>query len=135
MIVLANGCFDILHFGHVKHLQEARSFGTRLIVSLTEDEFVLKGKGRPLYPWRKRAYVLRALKCVDEVIPTSCAVEAICTIKPDVFVKGIDYVGRDKWQEDVERACNEVGARLMFTTSPKESVTDIIRRTLDTSHS
>ena len=132
MIVLANGCFDVIHVGHIRHLKEARSFGTHLIVSLTEDKFVNKGIGRPLYPWTKRAEVLRAIRYVNEVVPTGSAVEAISLIRPDIFVKGIDYVGRDKWQEDVEKACKDVGAKLMFTTSAKESVTEIIRRTLDT---
>ncbi len=129
MIVLANGCFDVIHIGHIEHLREARAMGRFLYVSLTVDEFVNKGPGRPLYTWEDRAQVLRALRCVDAVRKTTSAVEAIRTIKPDIFVKGIDYAGMDRFTEDVVAACREVGAEIRFTRAPKQSVTEIIRQT------
>jgi rfaE bifunctional protein nucleotidyltransferase chain/domain len=129
-VVLANGVFDVLHLGHVQHLREARAMGDRLIVSLTVDAYVNKGPGRPLYPWAARAAVLAELRCVDEVVPTNSAIEAIMYIKPDIFVKGIDYADRDGWSEDVEAACAVAGAELRFTRSAKQSVTDIIRNTM-----
>jgi rfaE bifunctional protein nucleotidyltransferase chain/domain len=128
IVVLANGVFDILHAGHVRHLEEARSFGTHLIVSLTTDEHVNKGPGRPLNTWKDRREVLEALRCVDEVIPTVSACDAIRRVAPDIFVKGIDYAG-GKFSEDVFAACGKAGASIRYTTSPKMSATDIIMRT------
>ena len=89
--VMANGCFDLLHPGHVAHLHEARSMGDYLIVSLTLDVHVGKGPGRPIYTWADRAALLRELRCVDQVVPTANAVDAIRMFRPDIFVKGADY--------------------------------------------
>ena len=127
-IVLANGCFDILHRGHVEHLHEASLMGDKLIVSLTNDQFVNKGPGRPINTWIDRAKVLDALRCVYMVVPTNNAMDAIRLIKPAIFVKGIDYSSGGNWTEEVEKACQEVGAQLKFTYSSKQSATDIIRR-------
>jgi rfaE bifunctional protein nucleotidyltransferase chain/domain len=127
-VILCNGVFDLLHRGHIEHLEQARTMGDRLIVALTEDDFVGKGPGRPINTWIDRAYVLEALRCVDLVLPTPNAAKAIRTIKPTVFVKGIDYAGGGAWTEDVEAACREVGAQLRFTNTPKQSATDIIKR-------
>jgi rfaE bifunctional protein nucleotidyltransferase chain/domain len=129
-VVLANGCFDILHIGHVAHLQQARSMGDYLIVSLTTDYFVNKGPHRPINKWQDRASVLEALRCVDQVIPTVNAVAAIEAVRPDVFVKGIDYAGGDLFTEDVVQACERVGAKLVFTTTPKKSAAEIIRKAI-----
>lgn len=126
-VVLANGCFDILHAGHVEHLQEARTFGDRLLVSLTVDHAVNKGPGRPVNAWFERAQVLRELRCVDGIIPTESAVEAILRIRPAVFVKGIDYAGGDKFTEDIDAACKEVGAVIRYTSARKRSATQIIK--------
>ena len=130
-LVLANGCFDILHAGHVQHLQEARAMGDRLIVALTADSAVNKGPGRPLYPWAQRAEVLRALRCVDAVVQTRSACAAILALRPDIFVKGIDYAAGDRWTEAVERVCRETGTEIRFTKAPKQSVTDVIRRMME----
>ena len=119
--VMANGCFDLLHPGHIAHLRAARDMGELLIVSLTLDEHVGKGPGRPIYTWRDRAELLRELRCVDVVVPTKNAVDAIRLWRPDIFVKGIDYVNGG-WTEDVIAACKEVGAELRFTSTPKMSV-------------
>ena len=133
MIILANGCFDVIHSGHIDHLREARGPYDILIVSLTMDDCVNK-PGRPVNTWTDRAKVLEALRLVDMVIPTRNAVDAIRSIRPHVFVKGIDY--KDSvFTEDVEAACKEVGAELRFTNSAKRSSTDIIRKLRDTSHS
>ncbi len=129
-VVLANGCFDILHRGHVEHLEEARRMGDKLVVSLTMDEFVGKGPGRPIYTWKDRAYVLEALRCVDVVVPTKSAVDAILKLRPTIFVKGIDYSGGDRWTEDVAAACESVGAKMQFTKSAKLSATDAIRKAM-----
>lgn len=123
--VMANGCFDLLHPGHVAHLREARAMGDFLIVSLTLDENVGKGPGRPIYTWRDRAELLRELRCVDMVVPTAHAVDAIVMYRPDIFVKGSDYIAGG-WTEDVLGTCRKLGIDLRFTRSPKLSATETI---------
>jgi len=98
-IVFTNGCFDILHVGHVKYLQEAKSFGDVLIVGLNSDASVkrLKGESRPINIAQDRAYLLAALEAVDFVVPfeDDTPYELIKMIKPDTLVKGGDYEGKD----------------------------------------
>ena len=97
-VVFTNGCFDILHVGHVKYLQEAKSFGDILVVGLNSDESVsrLKGPTRPVNTADDRAYLLAALEAVDYVVPfeEDTPYELIKMIKPDVLVKGGDYEGK-----------------------------------------
>lgn len=121
VIVLANGVFDVLHAGHVEHLRQARSMGHFLFVSLTEDEFVRKGPGRPINAWESRALVLRELRSVSSVFATPNAVEAIRRIRPNIFVKGIDYASGDRFTEDVVQACLDVKCELRYTTTPKRT--------------
>lgn len=97
-VVFTNGCFDILHVGHVKYLQVAKSFGDILIVGLNSDESVsrLKGPSRPVNIAEDRAYLLAALEAVDFVVPFSedTPYNLIKMIEPDVLVKGGDYEGK-----------------------------------------
>ena len=127
MIVLANGVFDLLHAGHVAHLREAKEMGDYLIVALTIDEFVGKGNGRPVYDWDQRAALLRELRCVDYVTPTRNSVEAILHEEPDIFVKGPDYLG-ERFSEDIKGACRMIGTQIRYTSSPKQSTTETIKR-------
>jgi len=94
-VVATNGCFDLVHFGHVSYLQRARALGDLLIVGLNGDRSVreLKGAGRPLVPQRQRAAVLAALACVDAVVifPQKRAHRFLAIVRPDVYVKGGDY--------------------------------------------
>ncbi len=94
-IVMTNGCFDILHAGHVAYLAEARRLGDRLIVAVNDDDSVkrLKGAGRPINPLDRRMTVLAALESVDWVVPFSedTPGQLICDIGPDLLVKGGDY--------------------------------------------
>ena len=94
-IVATNGCFDLLHFGHVSYLQRARKLGDLLVVGLNSDSSCrqLKGPERPLVPEKQRAAVLAALECVDAVVifPERRAYRFLATIQPDVYVKGGDY--------------------------------------------
>lgn len=94
-IVFTNGCFDILHRGHVAYLQSAKSMGDILIVGMNTDASVkrLKGEERPINTLEDRAYVLSALKSVDYVVPfdEDTPLTLIQSIKPDVLVKGGDY--------------------------------------------
>jgi D-beta-D-heptose 7-phosphate kinase/D-beta-D-heptose 1-phosphate adenosyltransferase len=98
-IVMTNGCFDILHAGHVTYLQQARALGDRLIVAVNDDGSVrrLKGETRPVNPLDARATVLAALAAVDWVVPFSedTPQRLICRICPDVLVKGGDYKPED----------------------------------------
>jgi rfaE bifunctional protein nucleotidyltransferase chain/domain len=99
IIVFTNGCFDILHRGHVELLREARGFGDILVVGLNSDASVrrLKGRGRPLVAEKDRAFVLAALEAVDRVVifGEDTPLEAIRALEPDVLVKGAEY-GREE---------------------------------------
>jgi D-beta-D-heptose 7-phosphate kinase/D-beta-D-heptose 1-phosphate adenosyltransferase len=112
-LVFTNGCFDLLHPGHIETLEKARSMGDALVVGVNSDRSVrlMKGTGRPILPERERAEILAALECVDSVVifdePTP--LEIIAVLLPDVLVKGSDWasdqiVGR----EEVEAAGGEV---------------------------
>jgi len=94
-IVMTNGCFDILHAGHVGYLIEARRLGDRLIIAVNDDDSVrrLKGEGRPINTVDRRMTVLAALESVDWVVPFSedTPERVICAVEPDVLVKGGDY--------------------------------------------
>jgi len=94
-IVTTNGCFDVLHVGHIRYLQKSRSFGDVLIVLLNSDASVkrLKGEDRPINPEDERAEVLCALSCVDYVVlfETDTPVEVLDIIKPNIHTKGGDY--------------------------------------------
>jgi D-beta-D-heptose 7-phosphate kinase/D-beta-D-heptose 1-phosphate adenosyltransferase len=97
-IVFTNGCFDILHEGHIALIEEARSQGDRLIVGLNSDASVkrLKGDSRPIFSEKARAIVLGALEAVDTIIifDADTPAELIEIIKPDVLVKGSDWRGK-----------------------------------------
>lgn len=128
-VVLAHGCFDVLHVGHMRHLQEARAQGDRLVVSVTADEHVRKGIGRPVFTAEQRAEVLRSLDCVDDVIITTeaDAVDAINRIKPSVYVKGIDYSNREDAALAREVAAVEShGGRFHLTRTDKWSSSRIV---------
>ncbi len=94
-VVMTNGCFDIIHTGHVAYLEEAKSLGHRLVVAVNDDDSVrrLKGSGRPVVPLEDRMSVLAGLAAVDWVVPFSgdTPEELICQVLPDVLVKGGDY--------------------------------------------
>ena len=132
-VVFTNGCFDLLHVGHVRYLNEARRLGDALIVGINSDRSVreIKGEPRPIVPEAERAEVIAALASVDYVFvfddPTPRQV--IDTIVPDVLVKGADWdiseiVGRDT----VERAG---GAVLNIPLVEGSSTTEIIRTVVD----
>ncbi|MDJ0626067.1 MAG: D-glycero-beta-D-manno-heptose 1-phosphate adenylyltransferase [Candidatus Caenarcaniphilales bacterium] len=98
-IVLTNGCFDILHVGHVRYLQEARKLGDILIVGVNSDQSVqkLKGESRPINKDIDRAEILKALSCVDYtwIFEEETADELIEKIQPSIYVKGGDYKEED----------------------------------------
>lgn len=103
-VVLTNGCFDLLHVGHVRYLNKARELGDALVVALNNDESVraLKGPGRPIVPEDQRAAVLASLASVDYVtiFPEPMASRVVERVRPDIYVKGGDYdTGRDSIPE------------------------------------
>jgi len=104
-IVFTNGCFDLLHAGHVRYLETAKSFGDMLILGLNSDRSVtaLKGKGRPINTQLDRAYILAALEAVDYVVifDEDTPYDLIKAIKPHVLVKGGDYEGQDVVGQDI----------------------------------
>lgn len=94
-IVFTNGCFDLLHPGHVTYLEEARSLGDRLVLGLNDDDSVrrLKGSSRPILPLEDRARILAGLMAIDVVVPfhEDTPRELILLTEPDILVKGGDY--------------------------------------------
>ncbi len=103
--VFTNGCFDLLHLGHVRYLQEARALGDFLVLGLNSDESVsrLKGTGRPLVPELERAEILAALTCIDYVtIFGEATAEALVDLlRPAMYVKGGDYAGASADMKDI----------------------------------
>ncbi len=120
-IVQCHGVFDLLHPGHIRHLQSAKKLGDILVVSITADRFVGKGPGRPAFTEQLRAETLSCLECVDYVVLSEhpSAVPAIQTIRPNVYSKGNEYAQKEA---DItgkivaeENAVQAVGGRLHFT--------------------
>lgn len=129
-IVFANGCFDILHVGHVRYLEEARALGDILVVGINSDEQVraLKGQGRPFIPARERAELIASLRAVDMVtIFHEPMVEALLlAIRPDIHAKGTDYTEETVPERDVVRS---YGGRVQIVGDPKDhSSTEMIER-------
>jgi len=128
-VTLANGCFDVLHVGHVRYLHAARELGGKLIVAVNADTSVrsLKGEGRPVMPSEERAEILAALADVDAVVIFSESdVRAIIReIRPDFHAKGTDYTVESVPERDEVEAC---GGRVVIVGDPKNhSATEIIR--------
>lgn len=129
-VVFTNGCFDLLHPGHIRTLEQARALGDALIVGLNSDASVrqLKNAGRPVLPERERAEILAALECVDALVifdaPTPR--EVIARLLPDVLIKGGDWPG-DKivGREEVEAAGGRV---ISVPVVPGYSTSDILRK-------
>jgi len=132
-ITLANGCFDLLHVGHIRYLHSAKQLGGRLVVATNSDESVrvLKGQGRPLMPADERAEILAALSDVDAVVIFSEPdVRALIReIRPDVQAKGTDYTAETVPERETVIEC---GGRVEIVGDPKNhSATDIIRNRLE----
>ena len=129
-IVLANGCFDILHAGHVRYLEGARALGDLLVVGINSDEQVarLKGAGRPVLPERERAELVASLQAVDlvTIFPEPTVTELLLAIKPDVHAKGTDYTEETVPERDVVRS---YGGRVAIVGDPKDhSTSEILKK-------
>lgn len=120
-VILANGCFDLLHVGHIRYLRAAKELGGRLVVAINSDESVrtLKGAGRPLMPDTERAEILAALEDVDAIVIFSEPdVRALIReIRPDVHAKGTDYTADSVPERDEVIAC---GGRVAIVGDPKD---------------
>ncbi|MBM3220784.1 MAG: adenylyltransferase/cytidyltransferase family protein [Candidatus Rokubacteria bacterium] len=123
-IVLANGCFDLLHVGHIRYLEEARRLGDVLFVGLNSDAAVarLKGPGRPLMPAQERLEILAALRAVDHVVvfDDDTADALLRALKPDVHAKGTDYTVESVPERATARA---IGSATAITGDPKRHAT------------
>jgi len=129
-VALANGCFDILHVGHVRYLEGAAREADRLIVAINDDESVrtLKGSGRPLLPAAARAELVAALRAVNYVVVFSGSTvdRLLGAIKPDVHCKGTDYTTDTVPERDAVRA---YGGRVAIVGDPKDhSTRDLLAR-------
>jgi rfaE bifunctional protein nucleotidyltransferase chain/domain len=132
-IAFANGCFDLLHVGHVRYLQGARAEADRLVVAVNADESVrgLKGPGRPILDERARAELVAALACVDYVVIfADRTVDRLLTmLKPDVHCKGTDYTVETVPERETVRA---YGGRVAIVGDPKDhSTRELLARLAD----
>lgn len=119
-IVLCHGCFDLMHPGHIKYFQSAKKMGDILIVTLTPDEYVDKGPGRPVFNQNLRADSIAALECVDYVAinlwPT--AENTLRMLRPDIYVKGQEFEKLEDKTGKIQRefeVLKEIGAEMRFT--------------------
>jgi D-glycero-beta-D-manno-heptose 1-phosphate adenylyltransferase len=129
-IAFANGCFDILHVGHIRYLESAAREGDVLVVALNDDASVrqLKGEGRPILPASDRAELVAALRCVDYVVIFSeLTVGPLLTaLRPDVHCKGTDYTAESVPERDIVRG---YGGRTAIVGDPKDhSTRELIAR-------
>lgn len=129
-IVLANGCFDILHAGHVRYLEGARALGDLLVVGINSDAQVarLKGEGRPILPERERAELVASLQAVDlvTIFAEPTVTELLLAIKPNVHAKGTDYTEETVPERDVVRS---YGGSVRIVGDPKDhSTSEILKK-------
>ncbi len=134
-IVLTNGCFDLIHVGHIRYLQEARSLGDMLLVAINSDASVsaLKGPGRPLQSESERAEILASFECVDYVVvfSTATVTPLLLEIRPDIHAKGTDYTRETVPERDTVRS---YGGQVAIVGDPKDhSTRDLIKSILMTS--
>jgi rfaE bifunctional protein nucleotidyltransferase chain/domain len=131
-LVFTNGCFDLLHAGHVRYLQQARELGDALAVGLNSDRSVheLKGEGRPINRQDDRAEVLAALGCVDYVVifDGKRATDVLRTVRPHIYAKGGDYTP-DSLDPEERAALAEAGSGIkILPLVPGRSTTSVVER-------
>ncbi|MBI2828746.1 MAG: adenylyltransferase/cytidyltransferase family protein [Acidobacteria bacterium] len=129
-VAFANGCFDLLHVGHIRYLESAAAEGDRLIVAINDDESVrsLKGDGRPILAAADRAELVAALRCVDYVVIFSepTVGPLLQAVKPDVHCKGTDYTLDTVPERSIVQA---YGGRIAIVGDPKDhSTRDLLAR-------
>ena len=131
-LVLTNGCFDLLHVGHVRYLQAARALGDALAVAINGDASVraLKGEGRPLNTETDRAEIVAALECVDHAVifPEVRVTRLIEKVRPSIYVKGGDYT-RATLHPEEQTALEKIGAEIrILPFEPGYSTSELIER-------
>ncbi len=133
-VVHCHGVFDLLHIGHIKHFEEAKTFGDVLIVTITPDEFVHKGPNRPAFTTSLRLEALAALESVDYVAANKwpIAVETIKALEPDIYCKGPDYKNHSHdftgKIDDEEKAVVSVGAEIKYTNDINFSSSSLLNK-------
>ena len=135
-IILCHGTFDLLHAGHFRHFQDSKNLGDVLVVTVTSDKFINKGPGRPLFNQYLRAEMIASLSYVDYVgvVDDPSAIPSIKKIKPDIYVKGIDY--KDKKSDFTKKIIEEEkeviknGGVLKFTDNITFSSSSLINENI-----
>lgn len=126
-IVFANGCFDLLHVGHVRYLYGAKALGDLLVVAINSDRIVqqLKGSNRPITSENERAEIIAALSCVDYVtiFDTPTVTELLLLLKPDIHAKGTDYTTETVPEREIVKS---YGGRVAIVGDPKDHSTSSI---------
>lgn len=124
-VVLVHGIFDLLHAGHLAHLERAKEMGDYLVVSVVPDRYIIKRK--PIYGERARVRLLKALRCVDKVM--LCAApgpeKLIRKLEPDMYVRGPDYIGREMPESALLR---NLGIPVRFTKEFEDRTSKVIAR-------
>lgn len=129
-VVFANGCFDLLHVGHIRYLAAARALGDTLVVGINADAAVrqLKGPSRPVMPDAERAEIIAALACVDfvTIFPELTVENLLRALRPDIHAKGTDYTPDSVPERAIVR---EYGGEVAIVGDPKDhSTTDLLRQ-------
>jgi rfaE bifunctional protein nucleotidyltransferase chain/domain len=134
-IVHCHGCFDLMHPGHIKHFQAAKKMGDILVVTITQDVYVDKGPGRPMFNQNLRAESIAALECVDYVTinkwPT--AEETLVLLRPNIYVKGQEFEKLEDKTGKIQKEyniLNEIGAEIRFTHEIVFSSTKLLNQYL-----
>jgi rfaE bifunctional protein nucleotidyltransferase chain/domain len=133
-IVHCHGVFDLLHIGHIKHFKAAKQLGDYLVVTITADEYVKKGPGRPAFNHALRAEALEALQAVDAIAInySKNAIAALSAVRPNLYVKGSDYLNRiptigSSLQAEIELV-RSYGGNIAYTSEPQFSSSELINR-------
>ncbi len=133
-VVHCHGCFDLVHYGHLKHFEEAKKQGDILVVTVTEDRYVNKGPGRPFFTLEQRCEYLAALSIIDGVAPNRwpSAAPTIRLLAPSIYIKGIEYRSMPddaKLKEEIT-AIESVGGHIYYTDDIVFSSTHLINKGL-----
>ena len=130
VVVFTNGCFDLIHIGHIRYLKKAKKLGDILILGLNTDSSVriIKGKNRPIIPEKERAEILSSLEMIDYVVlfKEETPYKLIKSLKPDILVKGADYKGKEVVGRDI---VEENGGKIkLIKFEQGKSTTDLIKK-------
>lgn len=130
-IVMCHGVFDVLHYGHILHFEEAKKMGDKLIISVTSDRFVKKGFNRPFFDLNVRMSTIAALDMVDNVIPSDSltSIKNIKLLKPDIYCKGPDYINQKDLTGNLQQellAIKKIKGQIRFTSTKQYSSSKII---------